>query len=82
MGRNGNDDWFDIVKWTLFVVVNSKQLCVNANNFGQMKKSTNPDVKRLLGVMGDNSKDFGLAKGWRMVVINQVGNYGQGDFRR
>ena len=75
--RHGDDDWFDIVKWTLFVMVNAEELGVNSKNVEEMKKSTNPDVKRLLGVEGDKGKDFGLANDWMAVVIKQVGNYGE-----
>ena len=75
--RHGDDDWFDIVKWTLFVMVNAEELGINSKNVEDMKKSTNPDVKRLLGVEGDKGKDFGLANDWMAVVIKQVGNYGE-----
>ena len=75
--RHGDDDWFDIVKWTLFVMVNAEELGVNSKNVEEMKKSTNPDVKRLLGVEGDKGKDFGLANDWMANVIKQVGNYGE-----
>jgi general L-amino acid transport system substrate-binding protein len=75
--RHGDDDWLDIVKWTLFVMVNAEELGVNSKNVEEMKKSTNPDVKRLLGVEGDKGKDFGLANDWMAVVIKQVGNYGE-----
>ena len=77
MVRHGDDDWFDIVKWTLFVMVNAEELGVNSKNVEEMTKSTNPDVKRLLGVEGDKGKDFGLANDWMAVVIKQVGNYGE-----
>ena len=75
--RHGDDDWFDIVKWTLFVMVNAEELGITSKNVEDMKKSTNPDVKRLLGVEGDKGKDFGLANDWMAVVIKQVGNYGE-----
>ncbi|HAO31950.1 MAG TPA: amino acid ABC transporter substrate-binding protein [Candidatus Competibacter sp.] len=75
--RHGDDDWFDIVKWTLYVMVNAEELGVTSKNVDEMKKSTNPDVKRLLGVEGDKGKDFGLAPDWMATVIKQVGNYGE-----
>ncbi|MBK8509152.1 MAG: amino acid ABC transporter substrate-binding protein [Candidatus Competibacter sp.] len=75
--RHGDDDWFDIVKWTLYVMVNAEELGVTSKNVDEMKKSTNPDVKRLLGVEGDKGKDFGLAPDWMGTVIKQVGNYGE-----
>ena len=75
--RHGDDDWFDIVKWALYTMVNAEELGVNSKNVEEMKKSTNPDIKRLLGVEGDKGKDFGLANDWMAVVIKQVGNYGE-----
>ena len=75
--RHGDDDWFDIVKWTFFVTVDAEELGINSKNVEEMKKSTNPDIKRLLGVEGDKGKDFGLANDWMAVVIKQVGNYGE-----
>ncbi len=75
--RHGDDEWLDIVKWTLYAMVNAEELGVNSRNVEEMKKSTNPDVKRLLGVEGDKGKEFGLANDWMAVVIRQVGNYGE-----
>jgi len=75
--RHGDDDWFDIVKWALYTMVNAEELGVNSKNVEEMKKSTNPDIKRLLGVEGDKGKDFGLANDWMAAVIKQVGNYGE-----
>ncbi len=75
--RHGDDDWFDIVKWTLFVMVDAEELGIDSKNVEEMKKSTNPDVKRMLGIEGDKGKDFGLANDWMAVVIKQVGNYGE-----
>jgi hypothetical protein len=54
-----------------------KNWASTSKNVEEMKKSTNPDVKRLLGVEGDKGKDFGLANDWMAVVIKQVGNYGE-----
>jgi general L-amino acid transport system substrate-binding protein len=75
--RHGDDEWFDIVKWTLFVMVNAEELGITSKNIEEMKKSTNPDIKRMLGVEGDKGKDFGLANDWMATVIQQVGNYGE-----
>ena len=75
--RHGDDDWFNIVRWTLFAMVNAEELGVNSRNVEDMKKSINPDVRRLLGVEGDAGKDFGLANDWIATVIKQVGNYGE-----
>jgi general L-amino acid transport system substrate-binding protein len=75
--RHGDDHWFNIVRWTLFAMVNAEELGVNSRNVEDMKKSINPDVRRLLGVEGNTGKDFGLANDWIANVIKQVGNYGE-----
>ncbi|PWV64485.1 amino acid ABC transporter substrate-binding protein [Plasticicumulans acidivorans] len=76
--RHGDDEWFDIVKWTLFAQVNAEELGVTSKNVEQMvKTSTNPDVKRLLGVEGDKGKDLGLPNDWVVKIVKQVGNYGE-----
>jgi len=58
-------------------MVNAEEAGVTSKSVDEMKKSTNPDIKRLLGVEGDKGKDFGLANDWMAVVIKQVGNYGE-----
>ena len=58
-------------------MVNAEEMGITSKNVEEMKKSANPDIKRLLGVEGDKGKDFGLANDWMAVVIKQVGNYGE-----
>ena len=50
--RQGDDQWFDIVKWTLFALVNAEELGVTQANVKEMKGSDNPEIKRLVGVEG------------------------------
>jgi len=75
--RHGDDEWFDIVKWTLFAMLNAEELGVNSKNVDEQLKSTNPDIKRLLGVEGDKGKDLGLPNDWVVKIVKQVGNYGE-----
>lgn len=76
--RHGDDEWFDIVKWTLFAQLNAEELGITSKNVDEMVKSaTNPDAKRLLGTEGERGKDFGLANDWVVKVVKQVGNYGE-----
>jgi len=75
--RHGDDEWFDLVKWTQFALVNAEDLGINSKNVDEMKKSTNPDVKRFLGVEGDKGKDLGLSNEWAYNIVKQVGNYGE-----
>ena len=75
--RHGDDQWFDIVKWTHNVLLNAEELGITKANVDQMKTSTNPDVKRLLGVEGDFGKALGLKNDFAIDVIKAVGNYGE-----
>jgi general L-amino acid transport system substrate-binding protein len=75
--RHGDDQWFDIVKWTHFIMINAEELGVTKANVDDMLKSDNPDVKRLLGTEGKFGEALGLTNDWAVRVIKQVGNYGE-----
>lgn len=76
--RNGDDDWFKIVRWTLFAFVNAEELGITSKNIGTLRsKSKRPDVKRFLGTEGTLGKDLGLTNTWAYNIIKQVGNYGE-----
>ncbi len=75
--RQGDDDWFNIVRWSLFALVNAEELGVTSDNVEEMKASSNPEVRRLLGVEGGAGKGLGLADDWVYKVVKQVGNYGE-----
>ena len=75
--RQGDDDWFNIVRWTLFALVNAEELGVASSNVDEMKSSSNPEVRRLLGVEGATGTGLGLADDWVYQIVKQVGNYGE-----
>ena len=75
--RHGDDQWFDIVKWTQFALVTAEELGVTQANVVEMTKSTNPDIKRLLGTESELGKMLGLSNDWVVKVIQGVGNYGE-----
>jgi general L-amino acid transport system substrate-binding protein len=76
--RQGDDEWFNIVRWTLFAMLNAEELDINSTNVEEMAKtSQNPDVRRLLGAEGEYGKDLRLPKDWAVQIIKQVGNYGE-----
>ena len=79
--RHGDDQWFDIVKWTHFAMVNAEELGVDSGNVDQLKGSDNPEIKRLLGTEGAFGEGVGLSNDWAYNIIKQVGNYGE-VFRR
>ncbi|WP_456433762.1 amino acid ABC transporter substrate-binding protein [Nitratifractor sp.] len=76
--RHGDDQWFDIAKWVRNALVTAEEKGITSANVDEAKaKSTDPEVKRLLGVEGDMCKNIGLDKECFYRVIKQVGNYGE-----
>jgi general L-amino acid transport system substrate-binding protein len=76
--RHGDDQWGDVVKWTLFAMINAEEYGVTSQNVDDLAKgSDNPEVNRLLGTEGDLGAMLGLDKSWAQNVIKQVGNYGE-----
>src|ERR1700754_2841338 len=75
--RHGDDQWFDIVKWTHFAMLNAEELGVTKANVDDQGKSDNPDVKRLLGTEGKHGEALGLTNDWAGRIIKHVGNYGE-----
>ena len=76
--RQGDEEWFDIVRWTLFAMLNAEELGVDSKNVEQMAKTAkNPDVARLLGAEGEYGKDLKLPRDWVVQIVRQVGNYGE-----
>ena len=75
--RHGDDQWFDIVKWTLFAMMNAEELNISSKNVDEALKSTNPEIKRFVGTEGNFGEQLGLGKDWAMRIVKQVGNYGE-----
>src|SRR4051812_40768403 len=74
--RHGDNQWGDLVRWTHYALINAEELGVNKGNLDQMLKSTNPEIKRLLGTEGGFGEAIGLANDWAVRIIRQMGNYG------
>ena len=75
--RQGDDQWFNIVKWTHYAMVNAEELGVSKANVGEMMASTNPSVKRLLGAEGEFGASLGLGNDWALNIVKHVGNYAE-----
>lgn len=75
--RQGDDEWFDIVRWTVFALVNAEELGVTKANLAEMLKSENPEIRRLLGVEGKFGAGLGLTPDWIARIVRHVGNYGE-----
>ena len=75
--RQGDDQWFNIVRWTHFAMLNAEELGINSANADDALQSESPDIRRLLGVDGDFGEGLGLNADWAYRVVKQVGNYGE-----
>ncbi len=77
MVRKGDDKFFDLVRWTLFAMIQAEESGVTSKNVDEMLKSNNPDIRRLLGNEGDLGKALGVDNKWAVNIIKSVGNYAE-----
>ncbi|MCY4590300.1 MAG: amino acid ABC transporter substrate-binding protein [Alphaproteobacteria bacterium] len=78
MTRKGDGQWYDIVRWTVFALINAEELGINQANVDEMAANPpSPEVARMLGVEGELHVGLGLEKSWAHQVIKHVGNYGE-----
>jgi general L-amino acid transport system substrate-binding protein len=76
--RHGDNQWKDIVTWSMFVQVNAEEMGISSKNVAKIKKETiDPGIKRLLGVEGDMGSQLELPADWAYNIIANVGNYGE-----
>ncbi|MGL4716247.1 MAG: amino acid ABC transporter substrate-binding protein [Aeromonas sp.] len=75
--RQGDDQWFKVVRWSLYAMLNAEEAGVTSANADEMLKSTNPDIRRLLGLEEPKGSVLGLDDKWAYQIVKQVGNYGE-----
>ena len=75
--RQGDDKWFNIVKWSHIAMLNAEELGVNSSNVDSMANTKNPNIKRLLGDAGEAGQNLGLDAKWAYNIVKNVGNYGE-----
>lgn len=75
--RHGDNNWFDIVKWTVNCTIQAEELGITSANVEEMLGSDDPVVLNLLGVEGDLGLAMGLNNNFCFEVISQIGNYGE-----
>ncbi len=75
--RHGDDQWYDIVNFTVMALINAEEFGISSKNVDQMLKSKNPEIQRFLGVTPGMGKALGLDDKWAYNIIKQVGNYGE-----
>ena len=75
--RQGDDEWFNIARWTFNAMVAAEENGITSKNIDSLKDSKNPTIKRILGIEGKMGANLGLNADWAYQVIKQVGNYGE-----
>ncbi|MCW7545008.1 amino acid ABC transporter substrate-binding protein [Aurantimonas litoralis] len=75
--RQGDTEWFNVVKWTHNALLNAEELGVTQENVEDMKTSENPEIRRLLGEDKNFGESIGLSQDWAVNIIKAVGNYGE-----
>ncbi|HIX61455.1 MAG TPA: amino acid ABC transporter substrate-binding protein [Candidatus Halomonas stercoripullorum] len=75
--RQGDDLWFNIVKWSLFAMLNAEEMGITSENVDEMLNSEDPDIARLLGQDGNYGEAMQLEADWAYNIVKQVGNYGE-----
>ena len=75
--RHGDDEWFDIVKWTMFGMIDAEEKGITSKNVDQMLTSDDPEVKRMLGATAGMGKALHLDDKWLYNIVKLVGNYGE-----
>jgi general L-amino acid transport system substrate-binding protein len=75
--RQGDERWFDIVKWSLFAMIEAEELGLTSANIVQQAKGGGPAIQRFVGANGDLGKLLGLDNRWALRIVQQVGNYGE-----
>jgi general L-amino acid transport system substrate-binding protein len=75
--RQGDDQWFNLVKWAFQAMIDAEEHGVTSANVEAQLKSTDPNIQRLLGVTPGMGKSLGVDEKWAYNVIKQVGNYGE-----
>ena len=75
--RQGDDQWFNLVKWSLFCMVNAEEMGITSGNVGSKASGDDPAVKRLLGLEGSFGQNLGVSPTWCQNIVSSVGNYGE-----
>ncbi len=75
--RHGDDRWFDVVKWSMFAMLEAEELSLSSKNIYEQAKSINPSIQRFVGATGDIGKMLSIDNKWALNIVKQVGNYGE-----
>jgi general L-amino acid transport system substrate-binding protein len=75
--RHGDDQWYDIVNFSVMAMIEAEYLGITSKNIDAMMESKDPKIQRFLGVSAGNGKALGLDENWAYNIVKMVGNYGE-----
>lgn len=75
--RKGDEEWGDIVRWSVYATIEAEELGITSANVDRMLASGDPNVKRFLGVTPGNGRSLGLDDRWAYNIVKQIGNYAE-----
>jgi general L-amino acid transport system substrate-binding protein len=75
--RHGDDQWYDIVNFSVFALIAAEEMGITSKNVDQMLTSKDPKIQRFLGVSPGNGKALGLDEKWAYKIVKLIGNYGE-----
>ncbi|MGE5538707.1 MAG: amino acid ABC transporter substrate-binding protein [Gemmatimonas sp.] len=75
--RHGDDQWFDVVKWALYAMIQAEEKGITSQNVDSFKDTADPEIKRMLGITPGLGKALGVGDRWAATIVRQVGNYGE-----
>jgi general L-amino acid transport system substrate-binding protein len=75
--RHGDDRWFDVVKWSMFAMLEAEELGLGSKTIDKEAGSPNPSIQRFVGATGDIGKMLGIDNRWALNIVKQVGNYAE-----
>ena len=73
----GDEEWFNLVQWTHFVMLNAEEIGINSVNIDDIRSANNPAYLALIGPESTLGAAFGASNDWAYNIIKQVGNYGE-----
>jgi general L-amino acid transport system substrate-binding protein len=75
--RQGDDEWMNVVSWVVYALIQAEESGITQANVEEMKKSSDPQIQRMLGVTPGMGKALNLDESWAANAIKTVGNYGE-----
>ncbi len=75
--RQGDDEWFNVVRWALYAMLNAEEMGITSKNVDNMKKSEDPGIRRFMGLEGIKGSGLKLPDEWAYNIVKHVGNYGE-----